>query len=143
MKKGYRLEIQKDLSDFELEIAKQECKFFKKMVQQNNGMWNNVSRGGWKHGKPLARNEHGSLIYVTHVRSGSAIETDLVFRRLSKTKRIFGVVKRNLLVSKEDGKRGKEIKNSSCSCRECLGGTKVKMDPVETFTYYEEGEIKG
>jgi hypothetical protein len=66
-------------------------------------------------------------------------DKDLVFRRISKNRRVFGVVQPKHLKLLD----GSEPNLNWCMCAIHLGGQRVKMDPIDTYIYYTEGEIKG
>ena len=134
MNKGFRIEIEKGLT------SEQKCKaeaFATKWAAdtlQNDGSWvERWSRGGWR--SYLRRGTFG------HRLSGREVTEDaLVFRRISKRRRIFAVMRAAHLRNLD----GSPVNTQQCMCPEHLGGTRVTVPAMpETKKFVEYGEIKG
>lgn len=138
MKKGYRIEIQSDLDEYQQELAKKKADWFIEQVTKNNGQWNHLTRGGHPNGLPLQRGVFGYSIRGE--RNSSEVNyTELVFRRISRNRRIFGIVTPDRLRTKQ----GEKVNLNQCICKRHLGGERVDMLETDTYIYHEEGEIKG
>lgn len=133
MKQGFQIEIQKDLSSELKAIAEKYADKFIQHTKENNGSWKDWSRGGWD--RRLTRGVVGITIHDSNHRPDNA----LVFRRASKTRRIFQIVKRDLVIQPEH--------RSRCVCGKYghSGGTKaiVKYGDIPCEIYYQTGFIKG
>lgn len=114
-KTGYRIVFQTNLSDEQFKIAFQMLTSFRERIVDKDGYWNYRTRGG--HDSWLGRGAQGLGL-------GGKPE-GLLFRRVSNTKRIFGVVK-----------------NTSVE-RSGLKWVWVNNVPPTMYTVYEIGEIKG
>jgi len=126
---GYRIMMQSDFSNIELELAKKYCDAFINTVAQNDGYWNKLTRAGW-----------GDVAYGRGL-LGDQVDRDgeLYFRRISRGKRIFGVVRKNTLERLD----GQPIEKK-CRCKKCGGGQRVRfIQKPEMTVYYETGIIKG
>ena len=127
MKTGFRLVYHKDIPEHLVPLAKELLKSqLKTMID------------GYKTGGKASRSfyKRGILGYCYK-------DTDLVFRRLSTNRRIFGIVHKDQL----EGING-EIEWNQCICSLHLGGTKVKMkdgpySEDKYITWAEIGDIKG
>jgi len=161
MKKGFQIEIQKNLTDEEREVAE---KFANKWVSE-------VSAKDLSYAKAM-RTEGGYCSWYKRGTLGQRIDDgNLYFRRASRTKRIFQIVHKDELklangqretgrsrytnyvngikvVKDETHDRGeiKEINEErSCSCPKCNGQLRVdnKYGDTETEVYCTIGEIRG
>ena len=134
MKKGYRILLHKDIPLDLLDDSKKYCDLF---IQEANTKGYGRSGG---HGDRafFRRGVFGFLFNNFDKRNDS-----VVFRRLSKNRRIFGILPINLLSSSD----GTPINLKQCICAIHLGGTKVKIkngfQEKDYMTYYEVGDIKG
>lgn len=108
---NYCIEIQKSLSPSEYWIATFFADSF--VLNTREKMDNFPHKGSGGRRSYLRR---GTLGYMIPGMSG------VVFRRISKNKRKFGIVKIETMVQKN----GEEIDLKQCSCPRHLGGTKVK-----------------
>ena len=132
MKEGFQIEIQKDITDDELSAAKQFANEFISRTCRNYMVFHLGGRtGGFR--SYLRRGRFGYLI---------SKETGLVFRRITRNKRIFGIVKYTELSDKETNRLPKM---NMCMCPKHRGGLKVRWanKKPETFVYARVGEIKG
>ena len=139
MKKGYRIEIDKSLSEKELESAKEYADAWIKDVNSNNGMYNDRAGGGQSSRAFWRRGIFG--FHFNHRNVADGKERAMTFRRKITTKRVFIITLAENLVDKVTNK---SVNLKNCICAYHLGGTKVKFKKTpDTFTYYETGEIKG
>lgn len=135
MNRGFRIQIEEGLPaeqenkacDFAHhwmgEIMSAQCSWVAK--------W---SRGGWR--SYLRR---GTFGYSLNGR-GAKTSEDLVFRRISKRQRIFGIMRAKHMRNLD----GTEVNYNQCMCPMHLGGTRVTIPEMpEMRTYAEIGEIKG
>lgn len=149
MKIGYQIQIQKDLSDIQKELAREYI--------ENWITWPDP-RGDscWKTGEGpnyFRRNSIGKVINYK-----APFEEQITFRRISKNRRIFGVVKLSLLKFKKmscayytqkDLVYGKEQSygenwSNCCKCDRCISDYVMSMpERPEMEIYYTYGEIKG
>lgn len=135
MKTGYRILIQSDLDENSKKIAIEYCNdFFNKVGSQcsfKNAGYRRKTGGG--HCSWFKRNTLGHVFDKNK---------SLVFRRISKNKRIFGVVKLQELVLKEN-KQEIDI-TKSCNCPYCTDfRVEFKNNIPEMDFYFEFGEISG
>jgi hypothetical protein len=134
MNKGFRIEIEKGLTSKQKQEAEAFATKWAADTLKNDGSWvERWSRGGWR--SYLRRGTFG------HRLSGRETTPDtLVFRRVSKKRRIFAVMRATHLRNLD----GSEVNTEQCMCPEHLGGTRV-MVPVmpDMKTLVEYGEIKG
>lgn len=126
MKKGFRLEIQKDLTPEERELAEEMCMEFATSKWSDN--WatgegpNSMRRKAIGWGRPYKKPK-------------------LLFRRISNGRRVFGVVRADM-VKTDDGLLVSE--RSGCMCPTCTGGLKARfVNRPEMEFFYERGDIKG
>jgi hypothetical protein len=146
MKKGFEIQIQKSLSPEERAKA---VEYANKFISDT-----------CKHPKMnyLGMNKMGG--YTTGLwrgRFGFNIWNDLVFRRISKGRRVFGIVKQETLevfndkpLNKLGYKHGHhhtpngEVPNNCCSCPTHKGAIKVRFKTrPEMETYATIGDVKG
>lgn len=128
MKRGLQVQIQLGLTGEEWASA---AKFVREFLDGLGPKcdYSKWSRGGWK--SSIKRNCYGYQIH----------KTDLVFRRISKSRRVFGVVRKDTLQA-----AGTDLTTDACPCPNCQGmqrvvwkdGVKPEMVVVETI-----GDIKG
>jgi len=128
MKKGLQIEIQLGLTGDEWAMAAEYVRKFLDKIgpEYDYSAW---SRGGWK--SMIRRNCYGYQIP----------KTSLVFRRISKARRVFGVVRHNTLEA-----AGAELTTDACPCPNCQAmqrvvwksGKKPEMVVVESL-----GDVKG
>jgi len=109
------IKIQAGLSDEEVFEAKKFIENFLSRLRPNAEdrlvSWKHMTCGGHG-GRPLGRGLLGERIG----------KTELVFRRISKNKRIFGVVRASELCLLD----GSPVEIDLCVCRLCGGGQRVK-----------------
>jgi hypothetical protein len=124
-KKGFRLEIQKGLTPEERKLAEEECEDFA------TSKWSDSWATG-EYPNPMRRNVVGSPIK----------NSQLLFRRISKNRRVFGVVRANTVIT-DDGRLADNL-GSGCHCGKCLGGIRARfVNRPEMEFFYERGDIKG
>ena len=130
MKKGFQIEIQKDLTPKEYKLAVKEANEFIYGACKNGLMYSKYTSGGYRS-------------YLRRRRFGRRFdkENNLVFRRISVHKRIFGVVKVDTMVDS----LGNDVNLKQCMCPIHLGGVKVKWrhGKPEMGIYATIGDIKG
>lgn len=134
MKTGFQIEIQKDLTEKEVETAKKFAnEFITKTCGNNMVFYLGGKTAGYR--SYLRRGRFGYLINEDK-------EFGLVFRRASWNKRIFGIFKYTELLDKETNEPPR-IK--MCMCPKHRGGLKVKWktEKPESFTYAMVGDVKG
>lgn len=138
--------IQSGLSEQQFEAAMRFANKWREEMEQTGYSWKGQTRGGWK--SELRRHAYGYLIKVngaSHPRhvSCQADSSDLVFRRISVRRRIFGIVKESEIeITKVDPSN---VENS-CKCPSCTRLEKygwVYGEPPEMYMLFEFGEIKG
>jgi len=135
LKTGYRIEIQKDLSEEQMIAAKRAADNFIDMTLEKSGKYGDGGRtsSSWY--------KRGILGYFIDSDGKITSEiTELIFRRHTRNKRIFAIIKLDTLILPN----GDPIKLNNCMCVYHRGGQKVtyKVRP-ETFLYFEIGDIKG
>ena len=135
MNKGFRIEIEKGLTSKQKQEAEAFVTKWTTETLGNDGSWvERWSRGGWK--SYLRRGTFGYRL------SGmkTTLEDGLVFRRISKRRRIFAVMRAGHLRNLD----GTPVNTQQCMCPEHLGGTRVTVPVMpETKKFIEHGEIKG
>ena len=136
MKIGFRIEIQNDLNEQELEVAKKFADYF--IEKSKDGKYPYKTDGGRSSKAFWRRGIVGFSINskeIERIRFGSKEnEINLIFRRHSRNKRIFAVVREECL----------EFESEQCPCALHKGGKKAKYKVrPKTFIYYEIGDIKG
>jgi hypothetical protein len=136
MKKGFQLEIQRGLSEEDMEIALSFANKWIKNTCMDDELvfWLGGRTGGWTSKSHLKR---GSLGY-TYIKE----DRSLVFRRISSSKRVFAIVNIDTMTLKD----GNELNTKGCMCAHCNGGQKViwrNNKKPETFVYAMVGDIKG
>jgi len=126
MKHGFRLLLHTGLTPEQRDRARH---IFVTRFIQTNGRY---GTGGWDSGSYWRR---GQLGYP----SKSDGDYDMVIRRMSKKRRIFAAIPREL------ADKDNEIDWNQCMCSMHLAGTKVSIEFNENDydLYYETGEIKG
>jgi len=132
MLKGFQLEIQKDLSDNEQAEAIRFANEWISKTCGNNLIFNLGGRtGGWC--SFLKRNRFGFMNSKTN---------DLVFRRISTDRRVFGIVKSDTMIKPD----GSEINLNQCMCPIHRGAERVIWrggKKPSTFIYAVVGDLKG
>jgi hypothetical protein len=123
MKRGYQIQIEAGL-DPALDLQAREMA--DNFINGCKGQWGLGGRGSH------AFYRRG--IFGLHNKNKT-----LVFRRISKHRRVFGVLQPKHLRNLD----GSEINMNICMCASHLGGTRVKMDDFNRYIYYSTGEIKG
>lgn len=135
MNKGFRIEIERGLSAEEKALAREYADNWAMKVIENNCSWRAQTKGGWL--SYLRRGTFGH--WVNGIQTSKSPE-ELVFRRISKSKRIFGIMRASHLRHLD----GSEINTKQCMCPRHLGGTRVTVpNPPEMKQFIEYGEIKG
>lgn len=143
---GFQIQIQSDLSEYEKVKAEAYADAFVKNTHKNNGFFDGRSKGGWT--GYLRRGCFGYLFDR---------DANLVFRRISKKRRIIGIMKTTTLevfgdryengTSKDDKdlqKDGEDVNLKQCECSKHLGSVRVRFkDKPSMRIYYTEGDIKG
>jgi len=140
MKEGFQIEIQKDLSDPDMKLAQNFANEFISKTCRDHMVFSYGGRTGG-YASYIRRGKFGYLL-LKPTKEGYFENTDLVFRRLSKNQRIFGIVKYTKLIDKATGKTPNI---NQCMCPKHRGGLKVRWadKKPETFVYARVGEIKG
>ncbi len=135
MNKGFRIKIERGLSAEDKKKAQDFATKWALEVIENDCSWvERWSRGGWS-----SYLQRGTFGYSLNGR-GAKNEDDLVFRRISKRRRIFAVMRAKHLRNLD----GSEIDFKGCMCPDHLGGTRVIMPQRPALkTFMEYGEIKG
>lgn len=145
MKKGLEIRIQKDISkEDKVKIKKWLNIHFLSNVLSNDCQWNHLTRGGHG-GWGLKRGTLGYMFDKMYREEfpGGYEDGKYTFRRISRNKRIFGVVK---LEDLEFIDEPYDQKKNACICSQCNGDKRVKMnlDNNEDFeTYCTIGETEG
>ena len=120
------IKIQILLTAEELKEAISYANFFINEYKTHNKSWRHLSRGGHPNGLSIQRNKFGRLFSTKH---------NLVFRRISKNKPIFAIIKSHHLTLVD----GSAINLNQCICGNHLGGIKVKtLKQPEMFVFYED-----
>lgn len=144
-KRGYRLMIQSGLSEEQFEAAMKFAQKWREDMEKTNMSWKLQTRGGWV--SELRRNAFGYLINVAgngrprHV-STSQAPSNLVFRRISVRRRIFGIVKETEIVKTKSD----PVHENTCLCPRCTRLEKFGWkngEPPEMYMLMEFGDIKG
>lgn len=132
MKRGLQIEIQLLLTSGEWSIASDFVREFIDGLGDDYD-YKKWSCGGWK--SSIGRNKLGHQILDSNRKP-----TRLFFRRLSKRRRIFGVVRLDELVG-----NGCILTTGGCTCPQCQGHQRVKWktEKPETVVVYKAGDIKG
>ena len=130
MNKGFRIEIQKDLTDKENKAAIKFIDYWVADVMEHGCSWKHRTRGG--HSSYYRRGIYGQPVWDPDTGESSST---LVFRRHSHNRRIFAVIRIDTLAA---------ARHDGCICPIHRGGQKVKYKiRPETEVYYEVGDIKG
>jgi len=137
MKKGFQIEIQKDLSEEEKVVAIKFANEWTKDIIDNDLSWKDRTRGGW-------RSLYKRGVVGFRLRDNS----ELYFRRASRSRRIFQIVRgKDLKIEPQEMKYGGTFDGGldGCMCPGHLGGLKVstKYGDIETEVYCTVGNIKG
>jgi len=138
--KGFRIEIQEDLSSEETKIAKKFADQWIDDVKAHDWSWKHRTRAGYS--SYYRRGRFGEGVWLHEESSPSTIwkKYQLVFRRHTRHKRVFAIVKANTLTSPD----GSLLNLNQCMCPIHRGGQKVKyVERPDTFVYFEVGCIKG
>ncbi len=152
MKKGFQIEIQEDLTEHEKELAILFSDGFLKRYLEDGKTW--YTKGGYK--PYLRRRMFGWDLSPSSIFKGvpedkkySHLLTKgsygLVFRRASKARRIFQIVRNNLITLRNGEKVIKNAGDSMCMCRHHGGLEKVstKYGDIKTKVYLTIGDLKG
>ena len=152
MKTGYEIYIQKNLSDIDKERAKKFCQSF--IDSTNNDpkkrYWGK-SGGGYTTG--MWRGRLGISLYLPGEKQ---YDPNIVFRRISKTKRKFAVVHLDTMEVHNDKSLDRlndrdllpdgPIPRNVCNCPRHKGSIKVRFknnQPPELELFYRTGDVKG
>lgn len=152
MKNGFEIKIQSDLSEVKMKIAKEFADEFISSTT-NDPKFRYFGRPGGGYTTGLWRNRLGITI-SEDVNHDKNTENTLIFRRISKHKRIFGIVTLNHLIVNNDTpinrcfdrdiSKNDDDLYSLCSCPNQRGSVKVKFKTVpDMFSYFSIGEISG
>jgi hypothetical protein len=151
MKKGFQIEIQSSLTEEEKYLAVKFSDKFLASWLQNGKTW--YSKAGYK---PMYRRRVRGLDLAPHnVFAGESQDKKynhlmneahtygLVFRRASKGRRIFQIVKDDMIVPRDKDKSG--YCKHGCICRHHGGKDKMatKYGDIKTNVYLTIGDIKG
>lgn len=132
MKKGFQIEIQKDLSEKEYKDAIEFANDWISQTCDNDMVFRLGGKtGGWH--SYIKRGVFGFMPYR---------DNNLVFRRISTSRRVFGIVKADTMTKPD----GLEVNLNRCACSNCRGGERViwrDNKKPKTFIYATVGEIKG
>ena len=133
MKYGFRLLLHKNLSDKQKEEAKRLFDLHFLSTNGKYGTGGQSSHSYWRRGilgKPVATSQDKNKRY----------NYDMVIRRMSKRRRIFAAIRRELVDTFNPN-----VEWDQCMCSLHLGGTKVHVPLIEEDydLYFEDGEIKG
>jgi hypothetical protein len=138
MSLGFQIEIAKNLNTAERKLAVEFAHKWTQEVLKNGLSWKNETRGGWK------------SFYKRGVAGLRIPKADgLYFRRASKSRRIFQIVRgTDLNISPQIRRWGDEhsgVLGTKCMCPDHEGGLKVnnKYGDIPTEVYVRVGEIKG
>jgi hypothetical protein len=130
VKTGYRVCIQKSLTAEQKEVGLKYIDEFIKKVAAKDGSYARAFNtcAGWR--SWFKRGSYGMSV---------AKDSGLVFRRISKGRRIFGIQAIDSLIY------DKTHDHWSCACPQHKGSLRVvsKLTLDDFHTVYEEGEIKG
>jgi hypothetical protein len=134
MKNGFRIMIECGLSAEEEQVARDFADKWAVEVMGAGGSWvARWSRGGWH--SYLRRGTFGYAMKGT-----PTSQEALVFRRISRNRRIFAVMKAKHLRNPD----GTEVEIHQYMCPKHLGGTKVIVPEMpEMKQFIEYGVIKG
>jgi len=130
MTKGFQIEIQKELTEEESRAA----------IDFANE-W--ISKTCSKDMQFLLKGKGGHRSYIRRNRFGYMLNdkvNDLVFRRISTHKRIFGIIKADTMVKPD----GSEVNLNQCMCSIHRGGERVvwRDGKPEVFVYAVVGSVK-
>jgi hypothetical protein len=128
---GFKIKIQKDLSMVDQKTAFEFAnEWISKTCKQDLVYHLGGKTGGYR--SYLCRGTFGYLINQ---------EKQLVFRRISHSKRVFGIVKANTMVQKDNT----PIDLNQCCCPRHLGSTPIKWKNGEPpmFTYARVADFGG
>jgi len=126
MNRGFQIEIQKGLTLKERRIAIEYANWFIKEALEHGMSWKHLTDGGWNPNEYQGgRLRRGGLGWSVWSKIEKYDDINLVFRRASKNRRIFQIIRRNLL--------GHEL----------ITKTKVQYGEIPTEFYCRYGEIKG
>lgn len=143
MKFGFRIVIHKDVSSELMEEARKQCDSFLKFASVREQR-KTEGYGGIISYRPASyASGYAPSVYRRGMIGHVFADNKLTFRRLSRNRRIFGVVPISMIQNKD----GSELhfRGSWCAC--CVNdGKKVTMKPYDESdyrTFIEVGEIKG
>ena len=119
--KDFSIKIQTDLTDAERIIAEYHAKDFVIKTFKSYGKF------------PLTKSG-GRRSYLRRGRFGKLLEANLVFRRISRNKRIFGIVRANTLLDKNTNEPI-DIP-TICPCYHHLGQLKVTWREKPEMAYW-------
>lgn len=131
MKRGFQILLHKDIPAKYIDAAKAECDRFIVIASSEKG----YRTGG----------QNSSSFYQRGIlgREVSNTERSIVFRRLVKNRRVFGIVPVSSLVNQD----GSDVKLEHCMCSYHDGGKRVRFKDgfkqQDFVQYYETGDIKG
>ena len=143
MNQGFRIEIQSDLTEEELSYARKFADWFIRVAKSPTSYADKQgglsSHAFWRRG--ILGCPIGSAIgVVDKAWIGHFNDTNLVFRRHCRNRRVFAAVRTNTLERID----GSPLALDDCICAKHNGGQRVKYKTrPETEFYHEEGEISG
>lgn len=124
--------LQAGLSEQQFEDAWKCAQNWKDRMEKAELSWKGETRGGWR--SALRRNGWGYPI--------KSEPENLLFRRVSVRRRIFGIVKESeVVLTKSDPEHTNDCKCSACTAKEKFGWK--NGSPPEMYMLFEFGEIKG
>jgi len=130
--KGFQLEIQKDLSEIDMKKAINFANNWISKTMSNDNLTYHLGgrSGGWH--SYLRCNRFGYM---------NKNIAQLVFRRISTKRRVFGIVRADTMVKPDIS----EINLKQCMCPIHRGGERVvwRNGKPKTFVYATVGSIKG
>lgn len=124
MERGFQIEIQKGLKNEERIAAIEFANWFVNESLTHDMSWRHLTNGGWGtnwEGGALRRGGKGWSVQLRG-KNLNEMEIELIFRRASKNRRIFQIVRKKLFG---------------------IGQDKVTYGEIPTEFYCRYGEIKG
>ncbi len=146
MNKGFQIEIQEGLTDDEAHVALKEANWFIKEVTGHGMSWKHMTEGGYR-----SFYKRGTLGVRIRNKDDSG-DSGLYFRRASRTKRIFQVVrgadlnvKSGQAMNYDEAEPHNGKLGSACRCPNHEGSLKVdtKYGDIKTDVYCTIGVISG
>lgn len=135
MKQGYKVQVQADL---EPSLKAEAIRWAKEWGEKHKTGYGYGVVGGSEKRTYYNRGSFG--IWLDADRSFDATDGNLVFRRISKNRRVFGIIHIDTLERKD----GEPIVINQCMCPIHRGGQKVRFKyRPKMETIFEWGDIKG